>query len=82
VTVNQKRGQTGVGVGKASGNGDLATHPIVPGAIRAEWEGMPGTEMASSSKVTVYPATLGRGRGSSGVLVPVSECTGPGSIEW
>lgn len=44
-----------MGVGKASGNGDLATHPVVSGAIRAEWEGMPGIEMASFSKVTVYP---------------------------
>lgn len=55
-----------MGVGKASGNRDLATHPIVPGAIRAEWEGKSGTGMTSSSKVTLHPAALGRGRGSAG----------------
>lgn len=44
----------------------MGTHPIVPGAIRAELEGIPGTGMASSSKVTLHPAVLGRGRGSAG----------------
>lgn len=56
-----------MGVGEAVEDGELGQSPHCSRG-RVEWEGMPDTGLAASSKVTPSTPTLGRSRGSAGEI--------------